>query len=301
MLEPVTSRRSTLGLACLTPGLMWTPPAAAAEETIKLKYFPGSRSSAAVDTSVGKALAARGYTKDNTLFGMSVCSDEVNFVPGEICDLMKKRWGEAFSLGGLAGVPFAGKAGLGAYAHHVPDEGKLFIMFAPHVGIGVDGKVGALERDGIASTSSACGAAVGAYKTLTKPGTLAPSAVSDLADLQFDYIKLKLAQKLDGVQAAQNDMAFVSYQMYALVREAMLSQIAAVPGIWDDCSELAVLGGIQINRYGQKDAFQPLMFQTTNKAGKTNDLYPSTFGDVPEISRILGSTASADNVLLASL
>lgn len=38
------------------------------------------------------------------------------------------------------------------------------------------------------------------------------------------------------------DLAFVTYQMYAMVRDAMLEEIANVPGIWDDCSELAVLG-----------------------------------------------------------
>lgn len=65
------------------------------------------------------------FAQDNTLFGMSVCSDEVNFFENEVIDLMKKRWGESFSLGGLAGIPFAGKAGLSAYAHHVPDEGKV--------------------------------------------------------------------------------------------------------------------------------------------------------------------------------
>ena len=35
------------------------------------------------------------------------------------------RWGEGFALGGLAGLPFAGKSGFRAYLHHVPDNGKL--------------------------------------------------------------------------------------------------------------------------------------------------------------------------------
>lgn len=269
-------------------------------DEVKLKYFPGALSSSGVDAAVSKSLSARGYNKDNTLFGMSVCSDEVNFFDNEIIDLMKRRWGESFSLGGLAGVPFAGKAGLSAYAHHVPDEGKLFIMMAPHVGIGSDG-VGALDRAGIADVSSACGAAVGAYKTLMKSGTVAPTAVSDLADLQFDYIKLKLASNLDGVADAANDMAFVTYMMYNMVSDAMITQLAAVPGIWDECSEVAVLGGIQINRFDGKDAFQPLMFQTTTKSGKVTDLYPSTFGDLPELTGILGSKTASDKVLMASL
>ena len=41
-------------------------------------------------------------------------------------------------------------------------------------------------------------------QTLTKPGFPTPTAVSDLADLQFDYIKLKLASRLDGVESSAN-------------------------------------------------------------------------------------------------
>lgn len=304
-LMPLIDRRSALlsSATCLAPSITWPSAALAAEDgNVRVKYFPGAKSSSAMDSTIWKALSARGYTKDNTLFGMSVCSDEVNFHDSEIIDLLKQRWGETFSLGGLAGLPFAGKAGLSAYAHHVPDEGKLFILFAPHVGVGIDGKVGALERDGIAETSSACGAAVGAFKVLSKPGVSAPNAVSDLADLQFEYIKLKLAEKLDGVTSSANELAFVTYQMYQMVQEAMLQQISAVPGIWDDCSELAVLGGIQINRFeGRGDAFQPLMFQTTTQTGKVTNLYPSTFGDLPELGSILGNSLLADKLLSARL
>ena len=38
---------------------------------------------------------------------------------------MVKRWGEGFALGGLGGLPFAGKSGFRAYLHHVPDSGEL--------------------------------------------------------------------------------------------------------------------------------------------------------------------------------
>ena len=44
---------------------------------------------------------------------------------------MVKRWGEGFALGGLGGLPFAGKSGFRAYLHHVPDSGELLFMFQP--------------------------------------------------------------------------------------------------------------------------------------------------------------------------
>jgi hypothetical protein len=38
-------------------------------------------------------------------------------------------------MGGLGGLPFVGKTGFKAYSSHVPKDGHIFILFAPHVGI----------------------------------------------------------------------------------------------------------------------------------------------------------------------
>merc|ERR1719247_3598632 len=119
-----------------------------------------------MDRKVSAVLERRGYNTENTLFATSTCPDEVNSKPGELIDLFKNRWGENFALGGLAGVPFTGRAGFSAYAHHVPKDGKMFIMFAPHVGVEFDGAVGALKRVNQDEVSTACGAAVGAFKAI---------------------------------------------------------------------------------------------------------------------------------------
>jgi hypothetical protein len=174
-------------------------------------------------------------------------------------------------------------------------------MFAPHVGVGYSGKVGALERDGIQKTSSACGAAVGAYKLLSKPETSAPQSLSDLEELEFEYIQMKLEPRLNGVEASADQLSFVTYQMYDMVKDAVLKQIYATPGLWDDCSELAVLGGVQINRMGAPDMFQPLMFQTISNRGLRTDLYADTFGQVPQITPVVGSSNIASSVLLGNL
>lgn len=259
-------RRSVILRSALASafGCMYNPLPALAMDAPTLAHFPGALPSLEAEAAVYKALSARGYNDGNTLFATSTCPDEVNYKDKELVALMKSRWGEVpFALGGLAGVPFAGKAGLGAYAHHVPDEGKLLITFAPHVGVGIDGKVGAIERDGQTSVSSACGAGIGALKTLTKPGYTPPasSLISDLDDTQFEWIKLKLAPKLVGIEQSKNPVAFVTYMMYELVRDSMLLQVKAdAASIFPDCSEVALLGGVQINRYGG-DRFQPLFFQ----------------------------------------
>jgi hypothetical protein len=51
-------------------------------------------------------------------------------------------------MGGLGGLPFVGKTGFKAYSSHVPKDGHIFILFAPHVGIAEDGLIGRYSRPG---------------------------------------------------------------------------------------------------------------------------------------------------------
>ena len=74
-------------------------------------------------------------------------------------------------MSGLAGFPFVGKTGWGAFASHCPEDGNIVILFAPHVGIDSLGNVGKIKRDGQHKASGACGAAIGAYKALIKDET----------------------------------------------------------------------------------------------------------------------------------
>ena len=82
---------------------------------------------------------------------------------------MAQRWGESFPLGGLAGIPFTGKTGWGAFTHHVPAQGNILAMYGPHVGITKDGEVGKINRPGMDKPTTACGASIGAFNHLNKP------------------------------------------------------------------------------------------------------------------------------------
>merc|ERR1719277_2052308 len=135
-------------------------------EDAMFRFFPTAKLSADTVAYTTSTLASRGFTSDNTLFVHSVCPDEVNAKAEELVYLMSGQWGEAFTLGGLAGVPFAGKSGFGAFLHHTPEQGKIFVMLAPHVGIASNGEVGAVTRFGQSSVSTACGAAIGAFRAL---------------------------------------------------------------------------------------------------------------------------------------
>ena len=69
-------------------------------------------------------------------------------------------------MGGLAGIPFVGKVGFGAFQSHIPKDGNLFILFASHVGIEPYGEIRKLQRENQEHHDKAFGAAIGALATL---------------------------------------------------------------------------------------------------------------------------------------
>ena len=88
---------------------------------------------------INNILLAKGFEVNNTLFASSVCVDEINHYNHCLNSKLKKFWGECFYMGGLGGIPFIGKVGYSAFSAHIPKDGNLFILFAPHVGIAPDG------------------------------------------------------------------------------------------------------------------------------------------------------------------
>jgi hypothetical protein len=270
-------------------------------EIIQNRLFPTALLSGDTDKAIARTLKKRGFTPENTLFGHSVCSDEINNRKEQLLPLMINRWQEGFALGGLGGLPFAGKSGFGAYLHHVPDDGRLLIVFAPHVGIGADGQVGALQRDGQAKVSSACGAAIGAYKTLQNqkknPVASDPLLVLDIVkpeytdkfDPQLDQIVQLLAPRLSGIEDSEDSIAFVTYQMYGIIRELITACVTQTTDTFDYASEVAVVGGVIINRRKGGDFFQPLSFESRRKGELPVDLFEETFGERPDLLPVLGS------------
>ena len=84
----------------------------------------------------------------------------------DISMIMANRWGEVYPLGGLGGIPFTGKSGWSALSKHVPANGNIFALYAPHVGISKDGKVGQIHRPGQQKATATCAVGTRAYKAL---------------------------------------------------------------------------------------------------------------------------------------
>ena len=93
-----------------------------------------------------------------------------------------------FPLSGLAGMPFTGKTGWGAFSSHCPKDGNIIILFAPHVGISDQGTVGKIVRRGQSEASSACGAAIGALSAVKSDKT-SGNFLSGYQDHEMDCIK----------------------------------------------------------------------------------------------------------------
>ena len=286
---------ASAALACASLGI--TPAALAADapsggsfESSLREYFPGALPNAQVSAQVLGALKRRGYIQDGTLFGASICSDEVNSTPNSLCAMLQKdigvNTGGMFNLGGLGGLPFVGKSGFGAFFSHCPDSGKVVILFGPHVGISQTGVVGKLERVGMTKPSTACGAGIGAYKAILaarEAGGVALSTSDGNMDNQEEWIVQELSGKFTGDDIGSGTiesgfignakMATVTYRTYDLVWELLnkgLDISIVNPEFWEKVTEVTLLGGIIINqghfKSSQKammeDYFQPFLFQS---------------------------------------
>jgi hypothetical protein len=219
-------------------------------------------------TLVDKALEGRGFNADDVLFGSSICPDEINHEAGDIPDLLQRRFGPEFNLGGLAGLPFTGKTGFGAFAAHVPKDGNIFIVYAPHVGISRDGEIGCYHREGQSGASTACGACIGALSHVESTPLCMPC---DEADFQMEFIKHVVKDNLVGIQAhGKGKQVGLVHEVYKVGRQMLLDMIdlSMLTG-----GSLCLLGGLQINMPPpMEDFFLPLDFTMLKEGQEPEDL-----------------------------
>ena len=102
-----------------------------------------------------------------------------------------------------------------------------------------------------------------------------------------------------GIEQAEEPITFVTYQMYTIVRDLLDNCIKETPDVWDWVDQVAIVGGIMINRRKGGDFFQPLSFEARRPNGKpTIDLYEQTFGKPPELTSVLGSKAAVKSLYM---
>jgi hypothetical protein len=251
-----------------------------ASKTVVAANFPGALPGDQILAMVAAVVEKRGYTESNTLFAQSVCPDEINHEEGDITNILTKYLGEVFHLGGLAGVPFTGKTGFGAFSHHVPDDGHCFVLMAPHIGLDNESNLGKYTRDGqLGCSAAACGAAGGALNHCCS-GLPLPDMAACPEDYQMSFLMHEIAKRMDVILASKDEntkQAQLARQTHE-ISKSMLDKIVNV-NFGGSNSTLVILSGIQINMPRPlDDYFQPLHFYVISKDGQHTSLFEEAFG-----------------------
>jgi len=235
------------------------------------KFFPGAMTGIDVMRKAHKALKNYGVNRDNTLYGQSVCSDEINGDRGHLPALMTEYYGRTFNLGSIGGLPHVGTTGFGAFSHHVPDNGNVLIVFGPHIGFSIDGEAGKFLRRGQAILSTAPDAVIAAYNQCVGGGYFVNH---DQRDLQQCRLRQLLRDECKEVSEAANPMVALVYKTYKVVEQELLAIVNTDFGP----GKLVLLGGIQINMpHPMRGRFLPLHFSIRSKTQAPIDLLKLVF------------------------
>ncbi len=235
------------------------------------QFFPNSFEAGTCAPVANDILAAKGFLPDLTLFSTSVCPDEINTDCPEfdISNTLERHWGEIFPLGGLGGIPFAGKTGWGAFAAHVPVGGDIFLLFGPHCGLSFEGEPGYVQRRGQPKPSTCCGAAVAALNTVEGGGGV-PAA--DPFDMQQSYLNATTERRIDEIRALGDQHGDLMVGMTHMLYDEIQVYLRNIANMGFG-GRLAVLGGIQVNLSDpHRDRFMPMTFEMCEQDGTVTDL-----------------------------
>jgi hypothetical protein len=237
--------------------------------------FPRAITNAELISNVTGALTEYGFG-ETSLVATSLCCDEVNRVLEKD---FAAHYTDNFSMGGLAGFAFGGVTSFGAMAHHIPDGGSCLVVFGPHVGVDLDGNVGAVNRRGRAAPGACCGSACAAlgHVNCVQSGEVQPvdhAVFSDPVESQQAMVGHLLMPYADVLTKSPEPMVDLPLSLYDAQKKLMDQIIAA--GCQEVAGEgmIALLGGVQINTPdSESDFFLPLSFEIrSNKNDTIKDL-----------------------------
>ncbi|WP_375583236.1 hypothetical protein [Cyclobacterium xiamenense] len=224
-------------------------------DQIVKKEFPNARD--AKDTSVhflGKMQIEHQLDISKVLMATSVCSDDINVPSTTFFNVL---FGP-FVMGGLGGIPFVGKTGMTAYAHHIPDEGSAFIFYGPHIGITLDGELGKMYRPRMEAKGNSCGALMLALDRFRTDG-YTPLLNED------DYQQMKLEESLlpyrAEILASENPPKAITEATYRIIDQKIRQYLKTCKDEFH-VKRVTLLGGIIINTdYGLDDYFDARNFE----------------------------------------
>ncbi len=227
-------------------------------DKIVQEHFPNAMD--AKDTSIhylGEMQNDHKINVSKVLMATSVCSDDINVPSTTFFNVL---FGP-FIMGGLGGLPFAGRTGMTAFAHHIPDEGSAFIFYGPHIGITLEGELGKMYRPRQENTGNSCGALMLALDRL-QDSSYAPVMNDD------DYQQMKLEESLlpyrDKVLASDNQQKAITEATYEIIDKKIHEHLKACKDEFH-VDKVTLLGGIIINTdYGLDDYFDVRNFEVVD-------------------------------------
>jgi hypothetical protein len=145
--------------------------------------FSGAVLSEVWGTYTTQYITDEGIPSTDIVLAEGICSDDVDaaYLPGNIggWPTSINSFLGPFMSGGLAGYPFVGSVGFGAFASHVATTlgGTLFVTSMPHIGVTEEGSSGRMLRRGKddSLTDNTCGAVWGAINQVVNVLSAAPS------------------------------------------------------------------------------------------------------------------------------
>lgn len=197
------------------------------------------------------------------------CADDVNAIQEP--ENFRKMLGP-YKMGGLNGFPFTGAVGMNTYSQHIPENGALFIYYAPHVGISRNGEFGKILRIGQDTPSSSCGAAVGALNNLLS-NMIISGEVTNL-DYQFNTIEqIFLAEKNrilydKNGKKRKDSLKEATEVMYEAINRRIDLHFNKTDYKDAHCSYVILMGGILINGDGMESFNDCRRFEVYDVAAK---------------------------------
>lgn len=221
----------------------------------------------------------KGFPPNTIVYAEGICADDVDAPKymsinniGQFPTSMNTFLGP-FMSGGLAGYPFVGTVGLGAWASHIATTsgGTLFITSMPHIGITQSQEVGKMLRRGKvdATTDSTCGAVAGAISV-----TLAASAPPQLIDWDGNFQFFTLLEILWPYQSVLAGMTYGDAMLFATetIRDAAYDFIinnlpAQITGVTTNdvffCSGIFINTDDTYSSYVAIDKFEKYVFSSS--------------------------------------
>jgi Limiting CO2-inducible proteins B/C beta carbonyic anhydrases len=208
-------------------------------EVVRGRYPNALSTSDTVDALLDLMCQRLGIAPSKIMLADSICSDDLNIIeyPRQAYEMLGP-----FKLGGLDGFPFAGLTGMGAFAHHVPAEGAVFVFHGPHIGVSKEGDTGRVLRPGQTRLSPCCGAVDAAIDKMMA-NAIVPGEITDL-DYQQNTLEQILLPHRDRIAGARCAVAESTEVMYAAIEERIdvLVSRTTYP-----CRYLVLVGGVLIN------------------------------------------------------